>query len=431
MNYNYKEKLFPVSRFFIKLIIVILAIFLIVCICYKTPSKKQEVKKNSNSAKTLSDNLQKMKKEALKYFNEETVLSVTNFDIKIPFKKINKKLIIKDEDNKKCDFDSSYVTLRKISSNSYEMKVFLKCQKDQDYIIVKLKNNGNCSTFLCQENDKKKNLDKEENINTDTNYEINQNTKEKTTEKTGNITKKISKKKRKSNYRGSIEIVDTTNDRYVYQYVNENNVTYSSWSNWVNSGYVSCLTNNTTCSSDKTCLKEEKVERQNNYQVSYINKISIKKVNRTLLNVCRDYNYIVFNNTLYRVNSDYSNISNWQYITTEKYLYPPKDTLNTKYIYIKTSNDQFGNRQLYFDKYVYNDIIYSNSCNTNYIQKSIDSYSYQTDSIKVSQESQTCIKMVRTRTIINTPQYTWSSYNNKYLLNNGYKYTGIRELKNR
>lgn len=429
MNYSYREKLFPVSRFFIKLMIIILALFLVVFLCTrKETSKNNNSNYHKNDAKTLSDNLQAIKEEALKYFTEENIQDIIDSNKKITLKEINKKLVIKDSNNKMCNSTSSYVTLRKTSTTSYEMKIFLKCNKDKDYILVKLEDNGTCSTFLCEkDNNKKQNketLIENENTSEDDDVESTKKTSQSISQ-----AKKTTKKRRITTYKGSIEIVDTTNREYIYQYVKENSILYSSWSPWVNSGIISCSANNINCEGDSICLKEEKIEKQNNKQSLNLNKISIKKVGSNLLKVCQGYDYISFNNTLYRVSSDYSNLSNWDYISTEKYFYPPKDTLNTKYIYNNTLNNRSGNREIYFDKYVYNGITYNSYCGNGYISKMVDSYSYQAENITVSQNEEICTKMTRTRNILNSYSYVWSSYDNKYLLNNGYKYSGKKELK--
>ena len=87
MNYSYREKLFPVSRFFIKLMIIILALFLVVFLCTrKENSKNNNSNYQKNAAKTLSDNLQAIKKEALKYFTEENVKDIADSNKKITLK---------------------------------------------------------------------------------------------------------------------------------------------------------------------------------------------------------------------------------------------------------------------------------------------------------------------------------------------------------
>ena len=173
------------------------------------------------------------------------------------------------------------------------------------YINISLEHNSTCKTYLCEIKKDKDSTPIEEEKNTNNNESSESNRIESNT-KINTATK--SSKKTKPAYTGSIEIIDTTNERYLYQYIKTDQILYSSWSSWEYEKDISCNSSVNTCNDSVICLKEEKIEKCNTSEqrTKYItNKISLQKTSTNSIKVCKDMNYILFNNTLYQTKNKY------------------------------------------------------------------------------------------------------------------------------
>ena len=450
MNYQYEKQNFPISKFFIKVIFIILIALIIGWIYYHYTIDKKDnrnnLKNNVITEQEFSKNLNEIKKVALKYFDEETVNNLKQETTKLIVKDLyNQQQVSQSSSKKNCDLTKSYIILTK-KDNGFQMKIYLFCGEESDYLEFFLIPNGNCNTYLCDSDDS---IDEDEtkmdltvdNQNEDRIFNADTKSSQKNKINSSVVKKTIKKKVRKTptNTKGLIEVSDTTNDRYLYQYVKTVDLHYSQWSNWQNSGEVACESRYSLCNNTSICLKEEKVDQIKNFiNKKYIaNKIAISKNGSVIFNVCIDGNYIAFNGTIYQTASDYQNINNWIYEGRYKYNTPPKDSLNTKYNYVNIDYSNCkdtcnGQEVYYFDKYTYNNIsIASTNCN-NKITKSIDTYAYISSQIinyRNELDKIKCYKMIRTRNLIGTPNYVWAEYNNQYLLKNGYQYTGKKEYR--
>lgn len=421
MNDTYIERSFPFSRYFIKVIIVILIIFLLVWLF-----KKSTHKKNPNLEKTDSKYIiQEIKKKALKYYNQQRINSLTIQEDKILLENLTSK---NEKKFRSCNQKESYIKLKK-EKDIYSMTIYILCNKKKKVETMYLEHNNYCKTYLCDAKPKTKNKNQNHSIEDngikkdqlDSNTDHNVTTKRK-------ITKPVDT--------GSITIIDTTNHDYIYQYVKNSDIKYSPWSNWYNGGEVMCNQSSTFCTESSLCLKEEKIVKSsesNLLEKHSKNRVSIQEVGSKIIIGCSKYYYISFNNTLYQTNLDYSSIQNWKY--EGRYLYHtlPKDTLYTKYLYVnrKDSNyNSYGAEKYYFDKYTFSGLSLANLNCPYKIYRTVKNYSYHSSPIINDKELMTdgkCYKMIRSRTIKSNSNFIWSSYNNQALLNQGYQYTGRKK----
>ena len=163
MNYSYDKKPFPISRFFIKIMLIIVIVFLSIWLYSKYKVNKEIDTNELTKEQVFSNNLEKVKNAALKYYDLDTVNKLTSNNDKVTLKVlIDKKYIkkLKDYDNKSCNINKTYALLTKID-DYYKMKVNLNCQGVKDYISLTLKPNLNCKTYLC---DASKEIKKDEEV---------------------------------------------------------------------------------------------------------------------------------------------------------------------------------------------------------------------------------------------------------------------------
>lgn len=434
---KYKDN-FPVSKFFVKIIFIILAILLIVWIYTKYTSNKNHIKNKDNNSKEIvfSKNLTTIKNKSLEYFTEDILNSIPyNDKIKIKLEDLKEKKFIttiKDHNDKQCNLKKSYILMFKTNDNNYKMKIYLLCNDIEDTLEYKLLHSNNCRNFLCETIETKDSVVLN-NDNASVNFNNKEESKNITTTNKKYIVKKTPKKNNTATYKGSIEVTDTTTSKYRYQYINNSKIKYTNWSNWLKEADVSCDTK-ISLNNSEISLREEKISNYTNDEQYKTIKNAYQSMGNIVKKVCKNLDYIYFNNVLYQTNSNYSNLNNWTYIGSYLYKIPPEDTLNTKYIYknidySKCSDTCNGNEQYYFDKYVYNNITIAHLNCSSFetklvylyynIQNTITNYRNEIDHTK-------CYKEVRTRNIIDY-QYIWSNYNNKELLKNGYTYTGKKE----
>lgn len=414
MNDTYVKRSFPFSRYFIKVIIVMLIIFLMVWFTHK---------ENCNQEQTNNRYIiQEIKKGALKYYNQQRLNSLEIQEDKVSIKELNLK---NEKEFRLCDQNKSYIKLKK-EKKIYSMKIYALCNNKKKEETIYLKHTNDCKTYLCEikrtiEN-KGENHNIEEGDDLDTKSDDNFAIKEKRAIDTGSIT-----------------VIDTTNHNYMYQYIKINNIKYSQWSNWYNIGEVPCNESNIFCTETSICLKEEKIEkysRDHSLKKYSKNKVSIQEVGSRIIMGCDDYYYISFNNTLYQTHLDYSNIQNWKYEGRYLYQIPPKDTLYTKYLYVNMgdldyNSNFYGAKKYYFDKYTFSGLSLANLNCPYKSYKNVKNYSYYFSPVINDKEDKVdgkCYKMTRIRTIQSDNDFIWSSYNNQMLLNQGYQYTGKRKI---
>lgn len=425
------------------LLIIILVVFLISKIKIKDNDDYAE---NSN---TFYENLDVMKEEALKYFDESNLPTEVDESKTITLKDLiekNKLSPLKDEDNNVCDYKNSYITITK-KENEYQMKVNLSCADVEDYVIAHLNHYDYCKgTYLCTKKaenviieDKKG--EKDDNIS-DTNNKKNVINLSKS--KTNNI-----KNNKTNKVKGNVSYSNNKKTTLSYEYTKKIGGVLSNWSNWSSEVKTSCNTKNLTCNNnDKNCLTEVKININKKrigteYKKESYNKVNIINTGRkTQVYTCSGSEYVNVDGKLYRVRSiegyssiygrdgNLTNTGDWKLINSNYYSQSPTDTYDTHYIFTGDTDDQ---KRRQYDKYVYTKFIDRapvkiDSCSTN-VTKYIPQFASENrvTNVIISEDvfENVCYKSERKRKITNyTTSTKWSSYNDTKLLNNGYTYTG-------
>ena len=88
----------------------------------------------------FNENVQEMKNAAIPYFTTDKLPQEIGDEVKLTLQEmLDLKLLLPftDKNGETCDTKNSYVTLTK-KKDYYEMKINLKCNGEEDYIIVKL-----------------------------------------------------------------------------------------------------------------------------------------------------------------------------------------------------------------------------------------------------------------------------------------------------
>lgn len=458
---DYEKKDFPYRNFFLKLIVIIVAALLLVWFITSIVNSKDEVEMDGVVNETFYNNLDKMKSVALTYYTEDKLPVKIEKSTKVTLEElIQKKLIkpIKNQDKKLCNQKKSFIKITK-KTDEYLLKVNLVCGEEEDYILSHLNHYSYCkNTYLCEMEASKEEEKQTEVQNNDDCDETSSNrsySSKTSNTSTKKVKKSTSKKKvNKISDKGSITIVDTTNNDYLYEYAKTTNAQFSNWSLWNSWERVSCSTNAITCqTSDISCLKElkryDRKERIGTYFKEYNDtKVALAHTSDTTKNVCSSYNYVEIDGSIYRISngalSNYLNVNSWVYLGRQSYDAPPTDTYNYRYVlvdadYSNCNNTCAVNPKYYYDKYVYSASITKVSnydyCNSNSNQ-TIPVYTSQEDNVHFERYENlygtVCYKSERTRTLISkgSTSKKWSSYNNKKLLNSGYYYTG-RKKKNK
>ncbi len=213
------------------IVVTILLIILVICVLIWIFPTKKDIKgiSGGNNEVLLSEffghNLRVLQNAGRAYYYSATLPKNNGDSVSITLGElVGKKMLLelKDKKGKTCDNDKSYVQLTKTNDSDYEMKSYLSCGDESDYIVTTLGCNdfkGKCSTpdknVTPTPTPDKGSDEKEEPINPD-----------------------------KTNYYY----------RYLYS-CPKTSTSYSSWSNW-STNYVS---------NSSTRVVETKVEYENKY----------------------------------------------------------------------------------------------------------------------------------------------------------------------
>lgn len=141
---------FPLKEFLLKLILIIIFVLLLV---WLLPIPDLTGLNN----KIFSANVNEMKEAAISYFTTERLPQKEGDSVTLTLQEmLDMKLILpfKDKNGKSCDTQNSYVKLTK-KSTEYEMKVYLKCSEEEDYIIVHLGCYSYCEQAICEKEEPK------------------------------------------------------------------------------------------------------------------------------------------------------------------------------------------------------------------------------------------------------------------------------------
>ncbi len=260
---------FPLRDILLKAIVVIIFLILIIFIVTKLTTKDTSTNSSatSNYDKTFSENLEAMEDATFKYYTKDRLPNEVGENNELTLREmINSNLLeaFTDADGNSCDVNNSYIRLTK-NEDDYTLRVNLKCNKKEDYSLMKVGEYDYCEHDICKrDTSKEKNSTKEEkkeetskvditessdtsnNTNTNTNANAGTNSNI-TNNSTSNPTNDLN-----TNTSSGSSQVST-----MYEYKKVTNPVLSGWSSWSswqlnNNRYtaVKCSDN------DANCLRE-------------------------------------------------------------------------------------------------------------------------------------------------------------------------------
>ncbi len=455
--------------FLLKLILVVIFVLLLVWLLPKfiKPATTPNVDLSPLTSQIFADNLKRMQDAAISYYTTERLpKEVGDKDTMTLRDMIAKKLVIPfvDKNGKACDVDGSYVTITKMD-NEYLMKVNLKCSDKEDYVLVHLGCYNYCDTDICAK--------KTENVvKSATKPAPAVNNPENTPNPNPDNPNKPDKPDNPNNPSPEVcpitscavnqtlinpnskdcycknDVIPDEKPNYEYEYKKVTGTTYSAWtpwSNWVRYVDADGIKPYTCQDSDANCLKRVKTKQQREqvgtYPVSYVQSYQVEDPTLAYTQTwCSEFTYEKYGNTVYAKKG-----GTWVYQGTYTYDNPPADTPTTYYVlvganYLKCSGTCQTLPKFTFKKYVYTGQTVSVSDNPS-IAVSCAKTTTKTVSVyvtryKVLQREEPAFAdikyySVQTRTIASKGKTVtkWSVYDDKSLLNDGYKYTGKSRKK--
>jgi len=482
-NYNNNNTLsYFIKRFLVGFLLVIILIFLLV---WLFPTKadlksniagiKEEIIETLNPLydRIFSDNLNTMKEVAIAYYTTDRLPKKEGETKKLTLgEMLEMKLLleVKDKNGKMCDLDESYVEVTK-EAKEYKMKVNLKCDNEEDYIVVYLGCYDYCLNDVWEKKEETKKVASTKNTGAvkytgDTTTKTNKVTNiYKTFKKT--IIKEVEKIKEvivitpekpdKPDEPEKPDVPDTPKED-VYKYLYEKEVSikhekeYSDWSDW--SANIEYDPNNNNISWGKGELVwNEKV----GYKLtkSYVTDKTKPIWQKQVIQIgtykqwaCDEYEYFIdkTTNTTYTTGS-----AGWVYQGTYVYSKVPDSTSTVKYVFAGMSYTDCGNicdtaPKYKFKKYTRTATKTNTTSSTKEslsvvckktVEKNIPLYTTVDQisgyGVKVV-ENKTYYYHKKTRTVekeayTEKKKYTaWSySKNDETLTSQGYKYTGVYE----
>ncbi len=146
-----RRKEFPFRDFLLKLILIIIFVLLLV---WLIPWPNNSVLTD----RIFNANIQEMKDASLLYFTAERLPANVGDKKTVTLREmLDLKLLLPftDKNGKSCDIDNSYVTIEKLE-DEYLLKVYLKCDDEEDYILVHVGCYAYCTTEVCEKQEEPK-----------------------------------------------------------------------------------------------------------------------------------------------------------------------------------------------------------------------------------------------------------------------------------
>lgn len=180
----YEDKKFVAKKinWFAVILKLLLLILLILLISYLIYLFKNNNSNNKVKGKSMDDNLQTLKQEYIKYFDEENLPKYENQRVKVSLDELIENKQIKgiyDKNGNECSTQSSYGQITKIDNYYYNLKVYLKCKNEADSILTTISKDTLLNSKVEKKNNKKTNNNNNNNTNnnnTNTNTNNNNNT---------------------------------------------------------------------------------------------------------------------------------------------------------------------------------------------------------------------------------------------------------------
>ncbi len=446
---------------------------------------KEETNEFSNY---FQENINLLKDIAESYFTLERLPKNEGDTVKITLSQmLEKKLVINVSDDKgnMCNIDNTYIEITK-KKNEYEMKINLSCGSDEDYVIVYLGCYDYCSNFVCEKRTTTKTTTTSSGVIKTNKTIIKTPSKPRPTVKyyckivkhkyydnKGNVVTKSAYEKA---CKGKPPVVKyyckVVNNKYydnkgnvvtktayekaciTYRYLYNKKIekTYSNWSDWSNEKTYNPNNNNIKWGKQELVWNEkygyDKITKKK-YVKDTTKPLFIRgeleKTGHTYSKwACKEYNYY-YNET---TGKTYQYYGNWVSKGKVTLGYVPKSTDTVRYEYVGLDFDACASNCTLKPVYIFKKYTRSVSAGTTsstksdltakcktVVKKDIPIY-YQYSKF-VGYDVKTAIETnyiyyyhTKTRTIKTQEQTykVWShSSNDKTLINQGYKYTGIKE----
>jgi len=138
---------FPIRDFLLKLILIIIFVLLLMWLL-PTKNSGSDVDLSPLTDRIFNANIQEMKEAAIPYFTTERLPKNVGDEAKLTLQQmLDLKLLLPftDKNGDSCDTKNSYVSVTK-QETEYLMKVYLKCNDDEDYILVHIGCYSYCTT---------------------------------------------------------------------------------------------------------------------------------------------------------------------------------------------------------------------------------------------------------------------------------------------
>ena len=418
----------------------------------------------SLQAQIFNNNITAMKEAAIPYFTTERLPKNVGDSVTLTLKEmLDLKLLVPfvDKDGNTCDLTKSYVKITK-EENEYVLKVNLKCGSEEDYILVHVGCYSYCTNTICEKVEEEKEEGKKPASTSKPSQTSKPSSSPKPTTKPTKSPDPVKPKpedpkpetpKPSDPVPEDPKPVDPkpedpkpedpkpedpkpiVNKEYEYKRVID--AVYSDWSGWkvwsYNDNDKINWTNTNTYQIEDLGAKKVKIGTKTNVGVAY--RKTLKNFGTKTYKVCSEWKYTADATKLYKITSD------WSY-TDEYYrgYNPPEDTRDTRWIiqdYKVNECEGTCTNHIYF--------VYRKQVRT--VEETTEYTNVTADCAKIEERSVTIEGVVneaytykteedvygykkyyrdRTRTLVSPTriQYTWNTYNNQTLLNDGWAMTG-------
>lgn len=252
---------FPLRDILLKAIVVIIFLILIIFIITKVTTKDTTSNSvSSNYDKVFSENLEAMENAAFSYFTKDRLPTEVG-DVKETTLRemVNSNLLeaFTDADGNSCDVNNSYIRLTK-NDDDYTLRVNLKCDKKEDYSLMKVNEYDYCEHDICKRDNSKEDSksDKKEETK-EVEITESSDTSKNTENNTNTNTNNNSNRSNNTNTNNNTNTGNNLQVKTMYEYRKVTNPVLSGWSSWSswelnNHRYVAVK-----CSSnDANCLRE-------------------------------------------------------------------------------------------------------------------------------------------------------------------------------
>ena len=490
-NENKKPLTHYIKNFLVGFLLIVVLILLLVWIFPTNSAIQKLLNTNTKEethefSNYFQENINLLKDIAESYFTLERLPKNEGDTVKITLgQMLEKKLVINVSDDKgnMCNIDNTYIEVTK-KKNEYEMKINLSCGSDEDYVIVYLGCYDYCSNFVCEKRTTTKSTTTATKV-----VKTNKTTtktppkptvkyyckvvKNKYYDNKGNVVTKSAYEKACKGKPPTVKYYcKIVNNKYyddkgnvvtksayekaciTYRYLYSKKIekTYSNWSDWSDEKTYN-PNNNSIKWGKQELVWNEKYGYDKITKKKYVKDTSkplfilgeLEKTGRTYSKwACKEYNYY-YNET---TGKTYQYYGNWVSKGKVTLGYVPKSTDTVRYEYVGLDFDACASNCTLKPVYIFRKYTRSVSTGTTsstksdltakcktVVKKDIPIY-YQYSKF-VGYDVKTAIETnyiyyyhTKTRTIKTQEQTykVWShSSNDKTLINQGYKYTGIKE----